>query len=288
MSFELHPATSTVLIGSPVTIEGTARFPQDFQLSLKADGQKTDPFTIANVQLDPPKIEGGMKSQQIHLQVIPFDMGRQTFPPLEWTLTDSSGETTSRSSPPVKIQVTGPDTHLSDLHDIVGPLRPPLWMFLVVVFLAAAALGLVGYEAWIFLKSKKTLQAGEAVVRKPPYEEALDALATLRESGLGARETYDRLSEVLRVYIERRFEIPALVLTTSDLLRMMRHAEIDRPAVGLAKDLFARCDLVKFAKLIPDGPEIRQDIEAAIEIVKITAPKPPPVPEPTLPARSSK
>jgi len=92
------------------------------------------------------------------------------------------------------------------------------------------------------------------------------------------RQAYERCAEILRVYLERRFAIPALLLTSSDLLRMMRQAEIDRPVVGLTRDLLARCDLVKFAKLAPEGPEFRQDVAAAIQIVRATAPKPPPEP----------
>jgi len=124
--------------------------------------------------------------------------------------------------------------------------------------------------------------SGKLVARKAPAEEALDALEDLQGSGLGAKEIYDGLSQVLRVYLERRYDIPALVLTTPDLLRMMRQRRSTVPWSASPKDLFARCDLVKFAKLIPEPPELRNDIEAAIQIVRATAPKPPPEPEPSM------
>jgi hypothetical protein len=281
MSFDLRASTTTVLLGAPVMIEGTVRFPDTFELSFKKERQKFDPFALTDIQMEPPASGGGMKTQTIHMTVVPFDLGTQTLPALQWTLTNASGATQTLQSPPMKFDVTGPDTHSAELRDIKGPLKPPAWILVLLALLAAATLGLAGYEFWILLRRKNGAPAGSAI-RKPAHEEALEALESLRTAGLGLRETYDRLSEILRVYFERRFDIPALVLTTSDLIRMMRQAEIDRPVVGLARDLFARCDLVKFAKLIPEGPEFRQDLEAAIQIVKSTAPKPPPTPEESL------
>lgn len=275
VSFELHASTSTALIGTPVAIEGVVKYPIGAQISFNKEGQKTDPFVVKDVQLGQPQAQGGMQNQPVRLQAIPFDIGSLTFPILQWTLTDASGATQTIQSPSVKLEVTGPDTRSSDIRDIKGPLHPPFWLLLIIILLAIATLALVGYEAQGFLKPQKEGQRGKAAVQKLPHEEAIDELEGLRESSLSVREIYDRLSDVVRVYFERRFEIPALVLTTSDLLRMMRQAEIDRPVIGLAKDLFARCDLVKFAKLVPEAPELRQDIEMAIQIVKTTAPKPP-------------
>ena len=278
MSFEFKAADGPALIGAPVELEGTARYPERFMLSLPPDEEKMSTFSVTGLRLDPPNTEAGVTTQVVHLTVVPFELGAQTFPSLAWSLRSSDASETLRS-PPVKLDVRGPDPKSGNPRDIKEPLQPPMWA--VVSFLAVllATAGLVAYEAWQLLKRKPN-GARASGPPKAPHEIALEELQALGALAVPDRQAYERCAEIIRVYLDSRFAIPALLLTTSDLLKMMRQAEIDRPIVGLTRDLLARCDLVKFAKFMPEGPEFRQDIAAAIQIVKATAPKPAPPPAP--------
>jgi len=249
------------------------KFPERFTLSLPAEEMKVSSFAISGVRFDPPKTEAGINVQTVHLRVIPFDLGALTFPSLAWTLKAADGNESLRS-PPVKLEVVGPDPKTGDLRDIREPFQPPMWAVVTFLTIVALTLCLVGYEAWQLLRSKPGAASRPQKPPRPAHEEALEALEALAGLAVPDRQAYERCAEILRVYLERRFAIPALLLTSSDLLKMMRQAEIDRPVVGLTRDLLARCDLVKFAKLMPEGPEFRQDVAAAIQVVKATAPKP--------------
>jgi hypothetical protein len=86
------------------------------------------------------------------------------------------------------------------------------------------------------------------------------------------KDYYLKLTDVLRHYLERRFGMPATRLTTAELYRQVRVAELDRASVALFKDVFDRADLVKFAKIAPDADWGAKDLGAARSLVNQTTP----------------
>jgi hypothetical protein len=82
------------------------------------------------------------------------------------------------------------------------------------------------------------------------------------------------LTDILRIYLERRLRIPATRLTTAELYRHARQAEFDRPMTALFKDIFDRADLVKFAKAAPEPDWGLRDLDGARRLVNDTTPKP--------------
>ena len=164
-----------------------------------------------------------------------------------------------------------------DIRDIKPPLAPPLWPFLLWGVVLAAAAALIIREVRRRLKSAG---AGggtpESLDLRPPHVRALEALERLGAEDIPPKEFYIRLSDILRIYLEGRFGIPAMFLTTQDLNRRMREAEMDRAVVSPVKDLFERADLVKFAKFMPEKRERDGDLGIARDIILKTAPPEPP------------
>jgi hypothetical protein len=56
------------------------------------------------------------------------------------------------------------------------------------------------------------------------------------------------VSEVMRLYLERRYGVPAIDLTTSECLRMLQAKAIDGEALGWLRQFLDACDLVKFSR----------------------------------------
>jgi hypothetical protein len=110
---------------------------------------------------------------------------------------------------------------------------------------------------------------------------ALEALAALRREELAragrVKEHYIRLTDIVRPYLERRFGVPALDLTTSEILAAIAGTGGDTRALGegTAKAelmrLLEEADLVKFARLEPPAPLAEGAIDRAADFVRETA-----------------
>jgi len=108
----------------------------------------------------------------------------------------------------------------------------------------------------------------------PPWEEALRALDALPsrdwlETGQVKRYYY-ALSEILKRYIERRFEFDAAEQTTTEMLASMRAYKT--PMRDEVARFFGRSDLVKYAKSVPAADEAEAAIEQVREFVLKTRP----------------
>ena len=85
-----------------------------------------------------------------------------------------------------------------------------------------ALLLFAGLLTWFYLR-KRSASPVEQVAPPPvdPYQEALDNIAELQERkpGLKPKPFVFRLSEILRVYIEKLFKVPAMELTSEEFMR---------------------------------------------------------------------
>ena len=123
-------------------------------------------------------------------------------------------------------------------------------------------------------KEGKSLIPHREKPKLPPHEVALRELELLLQKQLlekgEAKKFHIRISEIIRRYIEGRYFIVAIEMTTSQLIDAMRDAEIEDDYIQLVEDFLLQCDLVKFAKYIPTSGENQQTIDQAFEFVNIT------------------
>ena len=84
------------------------------------------------------------------------------------------------------------------------------------------------------------------------------------------KDYYIILSEIIRRYIEGRYNIQVLDRTTGELFWEMKNARIDKKVVTQVKDLLEDCDLVKFAKYIPPSDIIEKNFNTSVNIVNVT------------------
>lgn len=109
----------------------------------------------------------------------------------------------------------------------------------------------------------------------PPYEEAMGALAGLKSANLWQsgqeKEYYTQLTDILRRYICRRFEINAMEMTSSQLLSMLT-AEEAAPVKDELRKILEVSDFVKFAKMRPLADENEQAFASAVKFIEETKP----------------
>jgi hypothetical protein len=109
----------------------------------------------------------------------------------------------------------------------------------------------------------------------PAHEWASREFAKLLAENLVAsgriRDFYFRLSDIVRGYIERRFEVSAPEMTTEDFLAEVSHDRRfgHQNTLELQRFLMA-CDLVKYAGFRPDPDDADVLTRAAMDFVERT------------------
>ncbi|MBI3298323.1 MAG: hypothetical protein HYZ75_09180 [Elusimicrobia bacterium] len=254
------PAPESSVIGSPIRLAAQVdALPGSMSL---AEGQTHAPFELLGAEI------GGDGTAVI--TVMAFGLGRQSLPPLRWL---AGGK--ELRSPPLQFTLIPPPpgpSDTGDIREIRGPYaaRMGVWWGLLAALAAGAA-----YLAWR-LTRKKPEPAASGPAAPPdlrsPEQRALDALEGLDGIGLPVKEFYDRVSDIIRLYLHERHGVDALRMTTYDLQRAMIREGFPPPARQSAKALFDRCDLAKFARMKPTDSEGRRDLESAKTIIKLLAP----------------
>lgn len=166
--------------------------------------------------------------------------------------------------------------------DIKGVYEAPIWWWGVFRWLLLA-LGIVGistggYYLITYLQarvSKKDEELDAVELLRPAEEVALEKLDAIREEKIWqsgrVKEYHTQLTDVVREYIARRFEVSSAEQTSDETLRAMR------PLLNDKKELFEQlrrmltlADLVKFAKWQATPDENELSLRNAYTFVKET------------------
>ncbi|QTE24507.1 BatD family protein [Polaribacter cellanae] len=157
--------------------------------------------------------------------------------------------------------------------------------FKIYFYILLAALAIIAFWIYWFVIRKRKEEIEAPTYRTlPPYEEAILRLSELDEKLLWqnnkVKEYYSELTEIVRGYIERELNVPALENTTDEVLEMLRDfkkadtIQTSQDTLDKLRSLLREADLVKFAKSKPLALEIEEDRKDAQEIVSNLKPKP--------------
>lgn len=164
----------------------------------------------------------------------------------------------------------------TDIRNVKGVLELPRhggWLGGLLFLLSGLAMGIFFWWRW---KHRGLEGASVLEPALSPEEEALLRLSRLFDSDLLQRgklkEYFLELSEILRRYFERRFEILAVESTTSEILEALRPKELPPVLLENIRQLLEAADLVKFAKSRPPAPEILKLNQLSKRIVEEARP----------------
>lgn len=132
---------------------------------------------------------------------------------------------------------------------------------------------------FVFFRKKKIKIIPEKIVpEEPPYEEAVKSLHQLEEEKLWqhneVKAYYTRLTDILRRYIERQFNINAMEQTSDEILQNIKPVTKLNQQQNNLKYILQTADLAKFAKLQPAREEHEASMKKAYEVLEWTKPKP--------------
>jgi len=239
------------------------------------------------------ELEAGWLVTERKVTVRGFRTGAYSFGPLEVRLVPKAAPPPSDSGPPapdalplktpvVRFEVysmLSDESTLADLRGEAGPFEiepePARWGWVVALALMAMA-GVAGGAFGLRRLARRREELRLHPPLPPPHETALAELARIRDSGLleeGRTAEYtDRVSDVLRLYLEERFAIPAPDRTTEEFLDEVARAPVlDRERKRFLADYLAQCDLVKFAAAEPGRRELDELFGSSVRFVEETA-----------------
>lgn len=201
--------------------------------------------------------QGRIQVRQIYT-ITSFDTALYYIPPYDFI----NGSDTIKSSPmSFKVITYSIDTTRQSIYDIKPIVSPPFdwasfWKMVLLIALILIILGFAGYYIWkhVLKKPIPFIKVAERILT--PYEAALEALNTISSKKMWQqgreKEYYTQLTDVLRKYIEGRFNVQALEMTSSDLLDETKYFQSEYPAAyDSLKKVLQISDLVKFAKWHP-------------------------------------
>jgi hypothetical protein len=163
----------------------------------------------------------------------------------------------------------------NDIRDIRPPVVIPRGWAWVGWTLLVLAVAVAAFFLWRWWKKRKAIQA--IVPPVPPHVRAKQRLAAALALLGQPREFCFLVSDVLRLYLEERFNFRAPERTTEEFLLDLKKTDLlTRDQKESLEDFLTRCDLVKFAKYEPREPELHELHAAALRLVEETEPLPEP------------
>lgn len=225
------------------------------------------------------------ENNQIQLQqlltITSFDTGQITIPPLAFLmLRDSIEDTIFTNSLQLMVHAIPVDTTKKNIFDIKPPIDEPFswkeivdyifWGLLIIIVLAIAV------YVYLRIKKNKPILPIPEKPKDPPYVVALRNLDKLKEKKLWQKQLYKQyyteLTDIIRIYLEMQFEIPALESVSSELMEYLLQKQFDEELIKIMKSLFTTADFVKFAKAQPLPDENDWHLKNAYTFVEKTKP----------------
>lgn len=274
--------TNNVLIGDQLHYEITAQAPAGSSIIFPIIKDSIGPVVF----LQTYKTDTLEKKDQITLRkqflITCFDSGTQNIPP-QPVLINRKGFTVSDTAftnnvsirfLAVKVDTTKP---FKDIKPIIDePLT--FWDYFPYILIVLGIIGLAVLGIWLWKKYKKKGESKELTYDPsiPPHILAKEALLQLQNEKLwqkGELKLYhSRLSDILRTYIERKFDFLAMEMTTSEIISELNERNFNKELISKLKEILTLADLVKFAKYHPLPDENAQSMTLALNFVELTAP----------------
>ena len=272
-------APAQAWVADPVTLEYEVIAPRNVDIRFPAARTLDDDLhVVATESLDDLPLEGDRR-QWIHRYTVEgLDPGQYSLPPLEISYLDH------RQQPPATGKLKSPtatvvirsaleegETDPADFRDIKSAIWAPQPERSSFGFWAVAgAAGLVGLTFLGFL----------LVWRRPHRSSNLDwalqALRHLRKSPsfdqLTGEQVYVRVTNILRLFVEREFEIGASRLTTPEFLDQVQTDSRLSPALQRKLAQYLQlADQVKFAAATPNQASLSQVLDQTERLIRDAA-----------------
>lgn len=268
--------TSAIYLGDQVNFSVIIDQPADVSVTLPflKDTLAKNIEILSGPEIDTALIENGKIRITERYLITSFDSGHYVVAPVYAEITDHAGIKRFFSGYSeinvLRIDITPTDTSQA-IFDIVRPYRAPVtfgelvpWLLLSVIIAVLIWLLIRIYRR--FGKKSKEVIIPENI--EPAHVIAFRELERLKEEKLWqsgeTKKYYTRLTEILRKYLENRFGVFSMELTTSETLDALLKTNFsNNDAFHKLKHVLTSADFVKFAKFKPEPSDNESNFEFA-------------------------
>lgn len=256
----------TILLGDQITlsVEIDKDVAQDVRVPEFKDGKMSEFIeVIGTPTLDTISSEGRQMKLRLNYTITSFDAGDYSLKDYSIVSGVDPNFDTIRATNEAILHVTTfeIDTTKQQIFDIKRPMDTPLtwaeaqpyvlWGLLGLVVLGGLIYGVIWYM-------RRRREALENRPRDPMHVVALRELEELHSKKLWqsgkTKEYFSELTDIVREYIEGRYAVEAMEMTSAEIIAAMKEINNDKLITTL-RTMFEVSDLVKFAKMSPDGTE---------------------------------
>lgn len=272
--------TTLVTVGDPISLRVSVEHPPGSRV-VWPDSVDLSPFEVLGARASGPTTRNDASLSSLTLTLAAYELGDLEIPPFQVAVIGARGDSTLLSTDRfgIRVESVGLDEG-GDIRGLKGPMGIPLspvrvalWAlaFLLLGVLAVAIRRRLGRKGEGFRVSVPEPPS------RPPHEVALEALRRLEASPLldrgEVKEYHIRVSEILRRYVEGRFRVQALEMTTRDIQTGMERVGVPVQVREGFRSFLDRCDMVKFAKHRPDAGASRDVLSLGRTLVEETIPE---------------
>ena len=263
--------TTRIYIGDQINYTVTVNQPSDLSLTMPVlkDTLIKNLEIIAGPVTDSTPVENNRLRITRRYLITSFDSGYYEAPPIYAEIRNESGIKRFYSGyaplEVMRVRIAPPDTS-ARIFDIVAPYKAPLTFGEILPWLLLALL--VAAAGWVITRliqrfKKRKDEPCITVNPDPAHVIAFRELEKLRNEQLWQKGEvklyYSQLTEILRQYLENRYGVYSLEMTTSETLEALLRTGFKKDNLYHSlRTILNGSDLVKFAKYKP-GPSENDD-----------------------------
>ena len=276
----------SIWLGDQIKMILVAEYPSGTQLTFPAvkDSLGNGVEVLSRSVRDSSKMGDGLLQMRQSFMITAFDSGPHPVAPFLFAMHSPMRTDTLRSNS-LRLIVKVPNVDLKKgFADIKKPYGAPITFkeiapWIMGIILIACIVFLILY-AINRRKKNIPLFTLPAKPKLPPHVIALSELDKLKEEQLWqhdkVKDYYTRLTDIIRVYLEERYEVPAMEQTTQEILTQFKgeNSQIKGKLFSGLQKTLDTSDLVKFAKYTPLADENHFVLVNAYTLVEETKSEP--------------
>lgn len=275
-------SADTVWIGDQLFLQVDIEKDVATQLGLPEfkEGKMTEKLEIIGAPtIDTISKDGRNIKLRVNYTITSFDAGNYVLQGFPFVLENPNGNVDTLKSNTVNylhVKTFEIDTTKQEIFDIKEPLNTPLIFAEIKDYvmwggIGAVVLAILLYFLIKWLKSRRVAIANRP--KEPAHIIAIKALEALQHKKMwqsgNVKEYYSLLSDILRQYIENRYDVGAMEMTSDEILDAVK--ELNSGAqVEQLREFAMISDLVKFAKWTPQTAENEQAWQTIYNYVEQT------------------
>ncbi len=227
----------------------------------------------------PDKNNPDLIQQHMQLLITSFDSGYYAIPSFKFIINKDTANTKFTEILMLEVLSVPTDTSIAKVKDIKAPFDEPFdWHWYLPYAYWGFAI-LVGLIILIIVIKKLTKKAPVEIIidntpKIPAHVSALETLEKIKQDAIWkdnkTKEYYSEIADTVRLYIEERFKINALELTSDEIIKVFKSQVVDSESKGKLTQILTLSDFVKFAKQIPIEVEHTLTLNNAFDFVNGT------------------